>query len=70
MSLEISIMFCSPTSNASGNRLTAVAGFEKFMYYFSFPAASGFLPVRTGQMPLKCHLPEQFFKTGFNLGQK
>lgn len=70
MSLEISVMFCSPTSNASGNCFIVVAGFEKFIYYFSFLAASGFLPFRTGQMQLKCRLPKQFFKIGFNLGQK
>lgn len=70
MSLEISITFSSPTSNASGNCFIAVAGFEKFMYYFSFLAASGFFPVRIGQIQLKCHMPKQFFKTGFNLGQK
>lgn len=69
-SLEISIMFCSPTSNASWNWFIAVADFEKFMYFFSFLSASGFFPVRTGQMQLKFHFPNKFLITVFNPGQK
>lgn len=42
MSLEVSIMFCSPTSNVSGNRFIAVADFAKFMYFSGFLATSVF----------------------------